>query len=309
MNPAMAPPGAGGGLPVDSSKLPFPLPSFLQENAYFGAGFGLAMLGVGLQAVRRGGAGLQLLATRQFLTTMEISNRDASFPMVLQWLQQQTKDKSRRVSIETVKRQTQSGKSIVSFSMVPAQGKHFLWYKRNIIMIERDRELRARGGEQGGNVWETIKFTSVGRDPSIYESLMNEAKMLGTMKDHDYTTIFSSWGHQGWKPFGNPRKKRDINSVILDKGISNNVIDDLYEFMVSREWYHARGIPYRRGYLLYGEPGSGKSSFVTALAGHIGLYECFVLCYIMCWKFLEFSDIVFFFKCYFFDFCVNKNRI
>jgi mitochondrial chaperone BCS1 len=28
-----------------------------------------------------------------------------------------------------------------------------------------------------------------------------------------------------------------------------------------------RGIPYRRGYLLYGPPGSGKTSAITALAG------------------------------------------
>jgi chaperone BCS1 len=30
-----------------------------------------------------------------------------------------------------------------------------------------------------------------------------------------------------------------------------------------------RGIPYRRGYLLYGLPGSGKSSFIQALAGEL----------------------------------------
>jgi mitochondrial chaperone BCS1 len=29
------------------------------------------------------------------------------------------------------------------------------------------------------------------------------------------------------------------------------------------------GIPYRRGYLLHGPPGSGKSSFIQALAGSI----------------------------------------
>jgi chaperone BCS1 len=34
------------------------------------------------------------------------------------------------------------------------------------------------------------------------------------------------------------------------------------------------GIPYRRGYLLYGPPGSGKSSFIQALAGELGYNIC-----------------------------------
>lgn len=37
---------------------------------------------------------------------------------------------------------------------------------------------------------------------------------------------------------------------------------------------HVPGIPYRRGYLLYGAPGSGKSSFITALAGSLDLSIC-----------------------------------
>lgn len=35
-----------------------------------------------------------------------------------------------------------------------------------------------------------------------------------------------------------------------------------------------KGIPYRRGYLLYGPPGCGKSSFITALAGEIEFSIC-----------------------------------
>lgn len=34
------------------------------------------------------------------------------------------------------------------------------------------------------------------------------------------------------------------------------------------------GIPYRRGYLLHGPPGCGKSSFITALAGELQLGIC-----------------------------------
>lgn len=35
-----------------------------------------------------------------------------------------------------------------------------------------------------------------------------------------------------------------------------------------------KGIPYRRGYLLHGPPGSGKSSFIQALAGSLSYDIC-----------------------------------
>jgi chaperone BCS1 len=35
-----------------------------------------------------------------------------------------------------------------------------------------------------------------------------------------------------------------------------------------------QGIPYRRGYLLHGPPGSGKSSFIQALAGSLSYDIC-----------------------------------
>ena len=63
------------------------------------------------------------------------------------------------------------------------------------------------------------------------------------------------------------RRKRPIDSVILDEGISEQIVTDVREFIQNPQWYHDRGIPYRRGYLLHGPPGCGKSSYITALAG------------------------------------------
>jgi chaperone BCS1 len=36
------------------------------------------------------------------------------------------------------------------------------------------------------------------------------------------------------------------------------------------------GVPYRRGYLLHGPPGTGKSSFTQALAGYLKYSICFI---------------------------------
>jgi len=58
---------------------------------------------------------------------------------------------------------------------------------------------------------------------------------------------------------------------ILDIGIRELLLEDARDFMKSRQWYADRGIPFRRGYLLYGAPGSGKTSIIHSLAGELGL--------------------------------------
>lgn len=40
------------------------------------------------------------------------------------------------------------------------------------------------------------------------------------------------------------------------------LIADARDFLASEVWYAERGIPYRRGYLLHGVPGSGKTSLI-----------------------------------------------
>ena len=77
-----------------------------------------------------------------------------------------------------------------------------------------------------------------------------------------------------WRPFGHPKQRRPVSSVVLDTGVSDNIVSDVREFMDSQDWYKDRGIPYRRGYLLHGPPGCGKTSFITALAGELEYSIC-----------------------------------
>lgn len=62
------------------------------------------------------------------------------------------------------------------------------------------------------------------------------------------------------------RPKRPLSTIVIPSNVKTHLVVDAQEFLTSEEWYSDRGIPYRRGYLLYGSPGSGKTSFVYSLA-------------------------------------------
>jgi len=64
-----------------------------------------------------------------------------------------------------------------------------------------------------------------------------------------------------------------MDTVILDEEQKKMIINDMNEYLhpASPKWYATRGIPYRRGYLFHGPPGTGKTSLSFALAGIFGL--------------------------------------
>jgi len=64
---------------------------------------------------------------------------------------------------------------------------------------------------------------------------------------------------------------RSLDSVILKTGEKECLVQDIDKFKTAQERYRKLGVPYHRGYLFYGLPGSGKTSVVSALAGHFGM--------------------------------------
>jgi chaperone BCS1 len=67
------------------------------------------------------------------------------------------------------------------------------------------------------------------------------------------------------------RPARPVSSVVLKGDAARSIVDDARAFLRLERWYAERGIPYRRGYLLHGAPGSGKTSLVRAVAGELRL--------------------------------------
>ncbi|XP_056289465.1 mitochondrial chaperone BCS1 isoform X2 [Pseudoliparis swirei] len=124
-----------------------------------------------------------------------------------------------------------------------------------------------------GTPWETVTFTALGRDKQIFFNILQEARELALKQEEGRTVMYTAMGGD-WRPFGFPRRRRPLSSVVLEEGLTEKIVDDVKDFIGNPKWYTERGIPYRRGYLLYGPPGCGKSSFITALAGELGYSIC-----------------------------------
>ena len=68
-----------------------------------------------------------------------------------------------------------------------------------------------------------------------------------------------SRGGEGWQ-YTMSRSTRPWDSLILPKSTKSALLEDCREFLEAKKFYAERGLPFRRGYLLYGCPGSGKST-------------------------------------------------
>jgi energy-coupling factor transporter ATP-binding protein EcfA2 len=67
------------------------------------------------------------------------------------------------------------------------------------------------------------------------------------------------------------RPSRPLSTVIVEDGLKEELRADAIRFLQGEKWYVRKGIPYRRGFLLHGPPGCGKTSLITALAGSLRL--------------------------------------
>ena len=67
-----------------------------------------------------------------------------------------------------------------------------------------------------------------------------QARKVALQEMEGKTIMYTPVGAE-WRQFGYPRKRRPINSVILDQGITEAIVSDIRGFIGNPQWYMERG--------------------------------------------------------------------
>lgn len=238
---------------------------------------------------------LSMLTFRFLMATAQIRSRDELYDHLMAWIAVQDFANSTKyfvagMAFSSLQQENENSdddddepKSDVSswemlrrapLQFTPAPGLHLFRYRGKFVLLRRVLE-------EGKDCWwpqETIELSTFGTDPALLKDLLREARLRFLEKDRSKTIVYRpTVGTQ----LGQPpnwarclaRPSRPLSTVVLDERQKELFVDDIRDYLETdtRRWYADRGIPYRRGYLLHGPPGTGKSSLSFAVAGKFGL--------------------------------------
>ncbi|EUC58891.1 P-loop nucleoside triphosphate hydrolase, putative [Rhizoctonia solani AG-3 Rhs1AP] len=248
------------------------------------------LIGTVFDLTRRVFGALWSWFSRTFTTTATFESGNEAFDWISEWLEKQpgystskefdvvAKPRARTLSNVIVppgmrgmlNQSRPSAKDGPLAQYLPSHDTlHWMFYGSRLIRVKRSR--MAMGADYGPSYnIERITLTLFAFSHTALQGLIEKAALDHRARDLAEIQINIGDQYGNWKRLSS-KPHRDFGSVVLEPEIKRKLLEDANDFLENERWYADRGIPYRRGYLLYGTPGSGKSSSIHALASELRL--------------------------------------
>ncbi|QLF83397.1 AAA-ATPase [Rhodococcus phage NiceHouse] len=202
--------------------------------------------------------------------TITIDSEEYLYNAVQSWLLENLPEK--RQSVLAVRSiwddEADNGTRKIRYSYDGGQEKTFYYKGHRVKFSVQQPRASEDAGHYTVNLAKNLSITTFSEDGQK-AVLAKIADIAATMYRSEPTVYVLTWSKSRWTYQTTPL--RELESVVLADGQAEQIVKDLENFLDSEKSYVNKGIPWHRGMMFYGPPGSGKTSLCKGIAKKLGI--------------------------------------